>query len=178
MKLKNAGENYISPKEFTEQLKEYYDLSDAAEKFVETDESTEARLARRKAKKALDICGIAIYKLVCGLAANGSFSGYTWKDEMVGDALIKCNKALIGKKFKFERKYNPFSYYNMIAWHEFVHRIKVEKKKLETVAKFKSEHYYDIKDEDDTMYVKPMFMEDFGDFYNEENELKSQLEDD
>lgn len=135
-------------------------------------------MARRKAKKALDTCGIAIYKLVCGLAANGKFSGYTWKDEMVGDALIKCNKALIGKKFKFERKYNPFSYYNMIAWHEFVHRIKVEKKKLETVAKFKSEHYYDVKDEDDTMYVKPMFMEDFDDFYNEENELKSQLEDD
>lgn len=151
-------------------------MSDAAEKYDISDDSKEAKKARRLAKRALDVCGMAIYKLVCGLAANGKFSGYTWKDEMIGDALIKCNKALIGKKFKFERKYNPFSYYNMISYHEFVHRIKVEKKKLETIAKYKSEHYYDLKDEDVGVYVKPMFMEDFGDFYDEDKEVSSSLD--
>lgn len=62
--IKEKGENYISPKEFTEQLKRFYDMSDAAEKFAENDESKEAMKARREEKRALDICGVSIYKMV------------------------------------------------------------------------------------------------------------------
>ena len=52
---------------------------------------------------------------------------------MLGDALTKCTKALLNRKFDPDRGFNPFSYFNMIANHEFVHRIKVEKKHFDMV---------------------------------------------
>jgi hypothetical protein len=79
----------------------------------------------RKRKKAIDKCGLAIYKVCLGLNNHGKFSGYTWKEDMLGDALTKCTKALLNRKFDPDRGFNPFSYFNMIANHEFVHRIKV-----------------------------------------------------
>lgn len=108
-KIKERDNNYISPKQFTADLRDYYDLSDEVEKLDPEDNSKDARKLRRACKKAFDKCGVSIYKMVMGLSNNGKFSGYTWKGDMIGDALVKCNKALIGKKYKFEKKFNPFS---------------------------------------------------------------------
>lgn len=86
---KEKDTNYISPKKFSEELREYYDASIAAEQLDPEDKSLDARKIRRRAKKALDVCGITLYKMVIGLSNNGKFSGYTWKDEMISDALAK-----------------------------------------------------------------------------------------
>lgn len=165
---KERDTNYISPKKFSEELREYYDASIAAEQLDPEDKSPEARKARRRAKKALDVCGVTLYKMVMGLSNNGKFSGYTWKDEMICDALAKRNRALIGRKFDFSLACNPFSYFNRIFWREFVRRIKLEKKYVETKSKYSQEHYKDFASDTDTpIYVKKLYNldEDIGDFY-------------
>lgn len=58
------------------------------EQYTGDKESKEYKQLLRKQKKLLDVCGVYIYRMVLGLSNNGKFSGYTWKDEMIADALI------------------------------------------------------------------------------------------
>ena len=91
---------------------------------------------------------------------------------MLGDALKKCTVALLNRKFDPDRGFNPFSYFNMICNHEFVHRIKVEKKHFEMVTKYGEEHLKDFAEDcDEDIYVKPNFTSKLGEFYNEEMEI-------
>lgn len=93
---------------------------------------------------------------------------------MLGDALKKCTVALLNRKFDPDRGFNPFSYFNMICNHEFVHRIKVEKKHFEMVTKYGEEHLRDFAEDcDEDIYVKPNFTSKLGEFYNEEMEISN-----
>jgi len=93
---------------------------------------------------------------------------------MLGDALKKCTVALLNRKFDPDRGFNPFSYFNMICNHEFVHRIKVEKKHFEMVTKYGEEHLRDFTEDcDEDIYVKPNFTSKLGEFYNEEMEISN-----
>ena len=96
---------YIEPKVFKESLQKYYDSD------ILTDDLAEN-----------------IKKIAYGLSYNASFINYTYKDDMIGDALIKMYSALKHKKFNFEKATNPFSYFTTIAYHAFINRIKKEKK--------------------------------------------------
>lgn len=173
---KEKDTNYISPKQFTADLREYYDAAEAEEKLDPEDKSPEARQIRRRAKKALDVCRVTLYKMVRGLANNGKFSGYTWRDEMISDALAKRTRALVGRKFDFSLACNPFSYFNRILWREFVRRIKLEKKYVDTKIKYSLEHYTDFAEATDTpIYVKKRYDPNEDDydglmFHDEDND--------
>ena len=173
---KERDTNYVSPKQFTQDLAEYYEAAITAENLAEGDNSPEAKKIRRTAKKALDKCGLSLYKIAVGLSNNGKFSGYTWKDEMICDALSKRNRALIGRKFDFSKACNPFSYFNRIFWREFVRRIKLEKKQLDTKQKYSQEHYRDFAEDSDVpIYVKKLWNieEEIGEFWDEEEAAHS-----
>lgn len=73
---------------------------------------------------------------------NGTIfvTGNTYKEEMIGDALVKMFTALKNHKFDPKRG-NPFSYYTIIAYRSFINRIKKEKKEAETVTIYKTEVY-------------------------------------
>lgn len=163
---------YIPRKEFEAAIADYYEAATEKERMdkvvegLSEDDKSEAaentrklwRKAKRKEQKTMDICGVAIYNIVKGLSKNGKFCGYTWKEEMISDALTKCNRALIGKKFNLGKGYNPFSYFNSIAFNEFRHRIKLEKKYIDTQNKYKSENYGKMGLEGDALtYVKPLY---------------------
>ena len=62
---------YIEPKEFRESLQKYYDTDNLTDDLAEN-----------------------IKKIAYGLSYNGSFINYTYKDDMIGDALIKMYSAL------------------------------------------------------------------------------------
>lgn len=163
---------YISPKQFNDDLKEYYALSEQVEQYEGDKDTKEYRHLLRVHKKMLDKCGVYVYKIVIGMSNNQKFSGYTWRDEMVADALIQCNKALIGRKFIFDKGFNPFSYYSMVAYREFIHRIKLEKKKVEVHNKYIAEHAHDFTEECDTpIYVKSSFASQLGEFWDVEQEV-------
>lgn len=164
--------HYIKASDFTQFIKQFYRYDDELNQWDGDTDSKEYRKLVRLRKKAIDKCGLAIYKVCLGLNNHGKFSGYTWKQDMLGDALTKCTKALLNRKFDPDRGFNPFSYFNMIANHQFVHRIKVEKKHFDTVSKYGQEHLRDfVQDSDEAIYVKPTFTSKLGEFYNDEMEI-------
>lgn len=130
-------EYYIKPKEFKESLQKYYDTD------ILTDDLAEN-----------------IKKIAYGLSYNGSFINYSYKDDMIGDALIKMYAALKYKKYKFETKSNPFSYFTTIAYHAFINRIKKEKKHHQTICSYREKVYDEYMSNPDNtggiVYVKPL----------------------
>lgn len=138
---KEKKENYVSPKLFREQLQIYYDAEDPIPKKIEKEVASN------------------LVKIATGLSFSPSFINYTWKDEMIGDALVKMYAALKYKKFKLENTSNPFSYFTTIAYHAFINRIKKEKKNNKTLKEYKEKIYEDImtdpKLSEGFVYIKP-----------------------
>lgn len=115
---KAKKEFYVNPKEFTEELQKYY----------ETDIIT-------------DNLALMIRNIAYGLAHASNFINYTFKEEAIGDSLINMFSALKQKKYKFDKGFNPFSYFNSIAFNCWRSRIKKEKRMRDTLAAYQEEVY-------------------------------------
>lgn len=109
---------YVSPKDFTEELRKFY----------ETDVITN--------ELALMIKNIAY-----GLAHASNFINYTFKEDAIGDSLINMFNALKQKKYNFNKGSNPFSYFNSISFNCWRSRIKKEKRMRDTLAAYQEEVY-------------------------------------
>jgi DNA-directed RNA polymerase specialized sigma24 family protein len=110
-----------------------------------------------------------IVKIAEGLSYNHRFIRYSrsWKEEMVGDAIVKMYHALEKKLYNIESEFNPFSYFNRIAWNAFTNRINKEKGQHEGLNEYKEMVYMESMSGPDAMghvYVKPV-ME--GDEYDD-----------
>lgn len=65
--------------------------------------------------------------LICEkLSLRPNFSGYSWREDMVGDA-IENTVAAVGS-FNPARSKNPFAYFTQVAWNAMIRRIQREKK--------------------------------------------------
>jgi len=128
-------EFYVDPRELRAELELYY----------KTDNCTRQ-------------LGDMIHKIAHGLSYSSNFINYTYRDEMVGDALVKMYTAVTNKKFNIDSDHNPFSYFTTIAFHAFINRIKKEKKHTETLNEYKEKVYEEemIDSSDGMVYVKPM----------------------
>jgi hypothetical protein len=139
---------YVSSKLFREQLAKYYN-----------DDIMTNELAEN------------IVKIAEGLSYNWRFINYTksWKEEMVGDAIIKMYSALEDKKFNIDSAFNPFSYFNQIAWNAFSNRIKKEKRQHDGLENYKQMVYEnEMSDSSNgSVYIKPMLEHDSEDSYYE-----------
>lgn len=113
---------YVNAKDFLEQIKTYYKNPDD--------------------KKTERILGSSICKIATGLSYAPNFINYSYKDDMIGDAIVKMFTALKNKKFKVDSGYNPFSYFTTVAFHAFINKIKKEKKHHEIVQQYQ-ENIYD-----------------------------------
>jgi len=60
---------------------------------------------------------------------KGNFSGYTWKKDMVGDAVLTCLKYL--RSFDPAKSSNAFAYTTQICKNAFKSYIKSQKKHME-----------------------------------------------
>ena len=125
---------YVNPADFKNQIREYY---------------------------VTEVCIVelstALKNIAYGLGNKSNFINYTYKEDMIGDALVKMYTALKNKKFNVDSEYNPFSYFTTIAFHAFINRIKKEKKHHETLTNYK-EIVYEREMADMTdgqVYVKP-----------------------
>ena len=127
---------YVSPEDFKRELRKYYD----------SDNMTE-------------ILGEFIKKIATGLSYLPNFINYTYKDDMIGDALIKMYSALKNKKYDFSSGSNPFSYFTTIAFHAFINRIKKEKRHHEAVNEYKERVYEESLNSNENatqkVYVRP-----------------------
>lgn len=75
---------------------------------------------------APDYIGKAILLICENLAKKSNFSGYTYKEEMISDAIIDCVMAV--DNFDPDKSKYPFAYFTQIAWFAFLRRIEKEKK--------------------------------------------------
>jgi DNA-directed RNA polymerase specialized sigma24 family protein len=71
--------------------------------------------------------GNCFYLLCERLSYRPNFINYSFREEMVGDAIENCLSA-VDNFDPNEQKQNPFGYFSLIAWRAFVRRIQKEKK--------------------------------------------------
>lgn len=129
--------HYVNGKEFEDAIREYY-----------------------RTDKITDYLGESLKKIAVGLSYAGNFINYSYKDEMVGDAVVKMYQALKFKKFKLDHGFKPFSYFTTIAFHAFISRIKKEKKHHQLIEEYRDRQYEIMINADEDMrshkvYVKP-----------------------
>lgn len=115
-------------------------------------------------QKIPDKIALSIMKICENLAKSGRFSGYTWKQEMIADAILSCIQFC--RNFDPEKSQNPFAFYTQIAYNAFVQRIKLEKQKIETHFEYTQqiEMLYDLSAECD---------DEDGKFENINNKIKN-----
>ena len=114
--------NYINNKEF------YALLQDFKAK------CKEGELNNQPTPRVPEDIGKCFMMIATKLSTKGNFSGYTYKDEMICDALENCVVAV--HSFNPEKSKNPFAYFTQIIWYAFLRRI--EKEKKQTYVKYKS----------------------------------------
>ena len=146
--------HYVNSKEFEEEIRTYYKTGDCSDKLCDS-----------------------LTKIANGLSFAPNFLNYSYKDEMIGDAMVKMFQALKNKKFNLNaadkdgNSYNPFSYFTTIAFHAFINRIKKEKKHQETVGEYKKKVYEDIMGDHDITsgYIYINNSDDTDENYNQSN---------
>jgi hypothetical protein len=107
---------YVEPKKFDEEIMLYYGNGIISNELAEM-----------------------ISKISNKLSYAPNFINYSYREEMVGDGIIRMMKALIAKKYNHIKGTNPFSYFTRIAFNAFRNRIKKEKKIHETHEKYRRE---------------------------------------
>lgn len=70
--------------------------------------------------------GECLLKIATNLARRPNFAGYSWRDDMIGDAVETCLKYV--KSFDPELSKSPFGYFTQCCWYSFIGRITLEKK--------------------------------------------------
>jgi len=116
LKKINKEKFYVDPKEFDEEIMNYYDNNTVSDNLAQM-----------------------ISKISNKLSYASNFINYSYREEMVGDGIIRMMKALISKKYNRTKGTNPFSYFTRIAFNAFRNRIKKEKHIHETHEKYQKE---------------------------------------
>jgi len=113
---KKKPEHYVNNKEFTAAVSEF---------------NKSVRLAEEKGKptpQMTEYIGECIYKIATRLSTRPNFINYTYRDEMICDAIENCIQYI--KNFNEEKSSNAFAYVTQICYYAFLRRIQKEKKQV------------------------------------------------
>jgi len=135
--------HYVNSREFEEEIRKFYTTERISEKL-----------------------GDSIIKIANGLSYATNFINYSYKDEMIGDAVVKMFSALKNKKFRLDSGFSPFSYFTTIAFHAFINRIKKEKKHHEVLNEYKEKIYTETMAKTDEFGNVHIYVEPDDDNYN------------
>lgn len=122
--------HYVNNKEFSQSVVDYCtDLQ-------------QARSEGRPLPIVTDYIAECFLKIAEGLSHKSNFVRYTYREEMVMDAVENCLKAI--ENYDIEaatRSGNPnaFAYFTQISWYAFLRRIQKEKKQQDIKLKYISE---------------------------------------
>ena len=89
--------------------------------------------------KVPDYIAQCFLRIAEGLSHNGNFIRYTYREEMVMDAVENCLKAISNYNLEAATrtgKPNAFAYFTQITWFAFLRRITKEKKQQEIKIKY------------------------------------------
>ena len=114
----------------------------------------ECRKAEISLPKVPDYIAQCFLRIAEGLSHKANFIRYTYREEMVMDAVENCLKAISNYNLEAATrtgKPNAFAYFTQITWFAFLRRITKEKKqqdiKLKYLTKSGIENFIDIGDE-------------------------------
>lgn len=135
--------HYVNGKEFEEEIRSYYKSGVITQKL-----------------------GESLTKIANGLSYAPNFINYSYKDDMIGDAIVKMFSALRNKKFKLDTGFSPFSYFTTIAFHAFINRIKKENKHHEVLNEYRDKVYTDLMTNSSETGNAHIYVEPNDDNYN------------
>ena len=113
------------------------DFSTAVVEYVER--VVIARKDETKIPTVPDYVAQCFLKIAEGLSHKGNFIRYTYREEMVMDAVENCLKAISNYNLEAATrtgKPNAFAYFTQITWYAFLRRISKEKKQQEIKLKY------------------------------------------
>jgi len=131
MKVKaKAKPHYVNNADFSKAVVEYVSTAQLAK----VNEETKPMIN--------DYIAVCFLKIAEGLSHKANFVRYTYREEMVMDAVENCLKAI--ENYNLEAatrtgKPNAFAYFTQIAWYAFLRRIEKEKKQQDIKLKYISE---------------------------------------
>lgn len=65
-------------------------------------------------------------KIAQHLSYAKNFINYSWREEMISDAIENCLKCVAN--FDPQKSTNPFAYFTQVSWFAFIRRIQKEQK--------------------------------------------------
>jgi len=121
-KRKSRGDDYVNNKEFSAAVVEY------------VQGVMDDRTNGKEARQIPNYIGECFMKIANGLSRSPNFMNYSYREDMVMDAVENCVKAITNYDItKPTRTGNPnaFSYFTQISWYAFLRRIAKEKKQAD-----------------------------------------------
>ncbi len=116
------GNHYINNAQFLQALIDYRASVDLAK---------EQGQERPQVPNYIGECFI---KIAQHLSYKSNFINYSFKDEMISDAIENCLSVV--SNFDPAKSKNPFAYFTQITFYAFVRRIQKEKRQLETKYRY------------------------------------------
>lgn len=120
------------------------DFSLAVVEYVKTVQ--EAERNQEEIPKVTDYIAVSFLRIAEGLSHKANFIRYTYREEMVMDAVENCLKAINNYDIEAAtRSGNPnaFAYFTQICWYAFLRRIAKEKKQQDIKLKYISQSPFD-----------------------------------
>ena len=99
----------------------------------------EAKKNETTVPKVPDYIATCFLRIAEGLSHKANFIRYTYREEMVMDAVENCLKAISNYNLEAATrtgKPNAFAYFTQITWYAFLRRITKEKKQQEIKLKY------------------------------------------
>ena len=113
---KKKPEHYVNNKDFTAAVAEY------------VIQINKAKEADKTPPRMSEYIGECVYKIATRLSTRRNFINYTYRDEMICDAIENCIQYL--GNFNIEKSSNAFAYVTQICYYAFLRRIQKEKKQV------------------------------------------------
>lgn len=135
-------QNYVDKEELTLALIAYADSVKEAEK------------AGEEKPRVPEYLGKSIYEICNRYSYSPSFMNYPFREDMVSDAIVTILKYM--HNFDPAKSRNPHSYFTQFAFFAFLSRIKDEKKKYHTKAKYvqTNQMHMDVTNQDNSEFAK------------------------
>jgi len=124
---RRASIHYVNNADFSQAVVEYVTL---------VNDAKEANIEIPKVPDYIAQCFLRISE---GLSHKANFIRYTYREEMVMDAVENCLKAILNYDIQAATrtgKPNAFAYFTQITWYAFLRRIAKEKKQQEIKMKY------------------------------------------
>lgn len=126
-KSKRQSIHYVNNREFSQAVVNYC---------IEVNAAKEAKEPLPVVPDYIAICFLRIAE---GLSHKANFIRYTYREEMVMDAVENCLKAIENYNIKAATRTgnpNAFAYFTQISWYAFLRRIAKEKKQQDIKIRY------------------------------------------